>query len=166
MQSTCSAQPAVVPLHITALLFLKPPMADVAINVTSIAEYQLPMPWSSVTSVLVVLGVAGNVLIIDTTLIKRRVKGKSSMLIGILAIFDLGSNVGMCLVKGKSVCKEFLCVLDVRRGDYTALQHDAQELLLLHARIRVSAQRRRDDDRYGRPGPIARYCCNDSVRTH
>lgn len=74
-------------------------MANTTVNTTLAPEYHLPMPWSSVSSVLAVLGIAGNVLIILSTLIKRHIKSTSSVLIAILALFDLGSNVGMCMVR-------------------------------------------------------------------
>ena len=73
-------------------------MANTTTNATSAPEYDLPIPVSSGMLVLVVLGVAGNGLIIVTTLVKRHVKGASSILIAILALFDLGSNVGMSMV--------------------------------------------------------------------
>lgn len=74
-------------------------MTNTTVNATLPPQYYLPIPLSSVTVIFVVLGSAGNGLIIVITLIKRHVKGTSSVLIAILALFDLGSNVGMFMVR-------------------------------------------------------------------
>ena len=74
-------------------------MASTTANVTLPPQYYLPLSTTSNTLIFAVLGVAGNGLIIFTTFIKRYVKSTSSVLIAILALFDLGSNVGMFMVE-------------------------------------------------------------------
>ena len=73
-------------------------MANTTTNATLTSEYHVPIPFAFTTLILAAFGIAGNGLIVLTTLVKRHIQGASSVLIATLALFDLGSNVGMCMV--------------------------------------------------------------------
>ena len=62
-------------------------------------EISLPIPWWPITATLGTLGLFGNALIVAATLIKRYIKAASSTLIGILALSDLVSCLGMYMVR-------------------------------------------------------------------
>ena len=71
-------------------------LCDMPTNGTELA---LPFPWWPIATTMTSCGVFGNSLIVAATLVERHIKGASSTLIGILALADLSSCLGMYLVR-------------------------------------------------------------------